>query len=79
MQDEDFLNAPKWEELKEAHRKVHMMTQDTVDLYAGGYDNGQVFSVTNNVEKNIEFVFEILDDMREHKCNQVMSRRKGAK
>jgi len=79
MQDEDFLSSPNWEELKEAHRKVHMMTQDTIDLYAGGYDNGQVFSVTNNVEKNIEFVFEILDDMREHKCNQVMSRRKGAK
>jgi methyl-accepting chemotaxis protein len=77
MQDPDFLNAPQWEKLKEAHRKVHMMTQDTVDLYAGGYADGQVFSVTDNVEKNMEIVFSMLDEIREHKCTQVMNRKKG--
>ncbi len=77
MKDPDFLNAPQWEKLKEAHRKVHMMTQDTVDLYAGGYADGQVFSVTENVEKNMETVFEMLDEIREHKCTQVMNRRKS--
>ncbi len=77
MQDPDFLSSPLWEELKDVHRKVHMMTQDTVDLYAGGYANGQIFSVTDNVEKNMNKVFYILDEIREHKCTQVMNRRRG--
>jgi len=74
MNDEDFLTAPSWEELKEAHRKVHMMTQDTVDLYAGGYNSGQVFAVTNNVEENMNIVFDKLDELREYKCSQMKNK-----
>jgi len=74
MEDEDFLSAPVWTDLKEAHKKVHMMTQDTVDLYAGGYSSGQVFSVTNNVEENMNIVFEKLDELREHKCEKMKER-----
>ena len=74
MKDEDFLNAPSWEELKESHRKVHMMTQDTVDLYAGGYDSGQVFAVTNNIEENMNMVFDKLDEIREYKCSQMKNK-----
>ena len=74
MQDEDFLNAPGWEDLKEAHRKVHMMTQDTVDLYAGGYKSGQIFAVTDNVEENMNIVFEKLDELREYKCTQLKNK-----
>ncbi len=76
MTDPDFLESPVWEELKTVHRDVHMMTQDTVDLYAGGYANGQVFSVTDNVEKNMNKVFQILDQLRQEKCNAVMQRRR---
>jgi methyl-accepting chemotaxis protein len=79
MNDPDILNAPMWEELKLAHRNVHMMTQDTVDLYAGGYSNGQIFAVTESVEKNVEKVFELLDLIREEKCNAVMKRRREGK
>jgi methyl-accepting chemotaxis protein len=77
MEDDDFLSAPMWKELKDVHRNVHMMVQDTVDLYAGGYANGQIFSVTDNVENNIDRVFELLDEIREHKCNQIMARKRG--
>ncbi len=77
MKDPDFLNSPLWEELNEVHKAVHMMVQDTVDLYAGGYANGQVFSVTNNVERNMNRVFEILDEIREYKCTQIMKRKRG--
>ena len=34
------------------------MVQDTVDLYAQDYDNGQIFAVTANIEKNIDIVFD---------------------
>ncbi|MEA2050075.1 MAG: CZB domain-containing protein [Campylobacterota bacterium] len=75
MEDEHFLSSPLWDELKESHRKVHMMTQDVVDLYSGGYADGQVFSVTDNVENNINNVFEILDQLREEKCTKLRESR----
>lgn len=60
--------SPYWGQLKEAHRNVHMSTQDTVDLYADKYDNGQIFATTDAVEKNIDRVFNYLDKILEYKC-----------
>jgi len=73
--DEDFTSSPHWEDLKTAHKNVHMMTQDVVDLYAGKYANGQVFAVTSNVEENITKVFNYLDLIREHKCTRLKEKR----
>ncbi|MEA3315884.1 MAG: methyl-accepting chemotaxis protein [Campylobacterota bacterium] len=78
-QDPDLINSPYWEDLKENHKKVHMMAQDTVDLYAGNYANGQIFSVTDNLEENINKVFNALDTIREYKCNQIKNRAKEGK
>jgi hypothetical protein len=33
-----------------------------------------VFSVTNNVEENMNIVFEKLDELREHKCEKMKER-----
>jgi methyl-accepting chemotaxis protein len=68
--DPNFTSSPYWEKLKNAHRNVHMSTQDTVDLYADRYQNGQIFAVTNAVEDNIDKVFDYLDKVQEHKCSQ---------
>jgi len=68
--DEDFLESKHWETLKGAHQNVHTMTQDVTELYAGGYNNGQIFAVTSSVEDNIETVFNSLDNLREEKCNK---------
>ena len=51
------------------------MTQDVVDLYSGGYANGQVFSVTQNVEKNMDIVFKSLDMIRDDKCTKIRERK----
>jgi len=64
-----FANTKEWEQLKVAHRKVHNMVQDTVDLYAQNYDNGQIFAVTENIEQNIDTVFDLLNRIREINCN----------
>jgi methyl-accepting chemotaxis protein len=69
-EDKDFAQSQDWIELKEAHKRVHSMVQDTVDLYAQNYDNGQIFAVTENIEKNIDMVFNYLDKIRENNCNQ---------
>jgi methyl-accepting chemotaxis protein len=68
--DPNFTSSPYWEKLKVAHKNVHMSTQDTVDLYADRYKNGQIFAVTGAVEDNIDKVFDYLDKVQEHKCSQ---------
>ncbi|WP_368030029.1 methyl-accepting chemotaxis protein [Arcobacter sp. s6] len=68
-EDKDFAKSKDWEELKIAHQKVHTMVQDTIDLYAQNYDNGQIFAVTQNIEKNMEIVFDKLDKIREINCS----------
>ncbi len=69
-ENEKFAESKEWEELKEAHAGVHIMVQDTINLYSGQYDNGQVFAVTQNLEKNMEQVFNKLDKIREVNCEK---------
>ncbi|WP_122892987.1 methyl-accepting chemotaxis protein [Arcobacter peruensis] len=64
----EFAKTKEWEELLVAHSRVHTMVQDTVDLYAQDYDNGQIFAVTRNIETNIEIVFDKLNKIREINC-----------
>ncbi|MGP2655829.1 methyl-accepting chemotaxis protein [Malaciobacter sp. WC5094] len=67
-ENSSFANSQEWKDLKIAHEKVHTMVQDTVDLYAEDYDNGQIFAVTQNIEKNIDQVFHLLNRVREINC-----------
>jgi len=66
--DSEFAKSNEWQDLLVAHRRVHSMVQDTVDLYAQDYDNQQIFAVTENIEKNIEIVFDLLNKIREINC-----------
>nr|WP_108063500.1 methyl-accepting chemotaxis protein [Poseidonibacter lekithochrous] len=65
----DFAQGKLWDELKDTHQKFHHMVQDTVDLYAEGYDNGQIIAVTENIEIQINVIFELLDKVKEHNCD----------
>ena len=69
-ENKDFAKSNDWLILKDAHHKVHSMVQDTVDLYAQSYDNAQIFAVTENIEKNIDIVFNSLDKIREINCQK---------
>uniref|UniRef100_UPI004047E874 methyl-accepting chemotaxis protein n=1 Tax=Aliarcobacter sp. TaxID=2321116 RepID=UPI004047E874 len=68
-ENKSFAKSQDWIELKDAHKKVHTMVQDTIDLYAQNYENEKIFAVTSNIEKNIEIVFEKLDKIREINCD----------
>ncbi len=65
----DFTKGELWSEIKDTHQKFHHMVQDTVDLYAEGYDNGQIIAVTENIEIQINVIFELLDKLKEHNCD----------
>jgi methyl-accepting chemotaxis protein len=66
--NEHITTSEAWEELKQYHKNVHTMTQDVVDLQTRGYDNGQLFAVSDNVELNIGNVVERLNLIREVDC-----------
>jgi len=67
-ENSEFAKSNEWDELKLAHSRVHSMVQDAVDLYAQDYDNEQIFAVTENIEKNIEITFGLLNRIREINC-----------
>ncbi|UTJ07210.1 methyl-accepting chemotaxis protein [Arcobacter roscoffensis] len=72
----DFTKGELWEELKTTHQRFHHMVQDSVDLYAEGYENGQIISVTENIELQINVIFELLDRVKEHNCDLEFQKRK---
>ena len=54
------------------------MVQDIVDLYADEYANGQIISVTENLEIHMGKVFELLDELKVVNC-QIQERNGGNK
>ena len=68
-ENSDFAQTETWQELKDTHKMVHTMVQDTVDLYADDYENGQIIAVTENLEDQIGQVFNLIDKLKEHNCD----------
>jgi len=68
-EEKPFAKSKQWQELKEAHKNVHGLVQNTINLYCDNADNNKVFSTTEDIEKNISIVFNKLDEIRELNCN----------
>ncbi|MGB5867289.1 MAG: methyl-accepting chemotaxis protein [Arcobacteraceae bacterium] len=75
-ENKEFAQTKLWDDLKSAHKRYHGMIQDTVDLYKDNYANGQIFSVTENLEQQIDKIFTSLDKLKEHNCNLQFEKRK---
>ena len=76
-ENSDFAQTEAWERLKEEHRLVHHMVKDIVDLYADEYENAQILSVTENLEKHVIEVFHTIDEIKEFNCDLQFKKRKG--
>jgi methyl-accepting chemotaxis protein len=50
------------------HEDVHSKVQKTVDLYAVGASNEEIFTYTKDVEQSATKVFMLLDKIREINC-----------
>ncbi len=72
----ELSKTPTWEKLKKEHNLVHHMVQDVVDLYADGYENGQIISVTENLEIHMTEVFKTLDELKFVNC-QIQAKNQG--
>jgi methyl-accepting chemotaxis protein len=74
-ENSEFAQTELWQELKDSHMKVHHMLQDTVDLYGEEYENGQIISVTENLEIYVGDVFRLFDELKEHNCDLQFKKR----
>jgi methyl-accepting chemotaxis protein len=70
-ENEPFASTKEWEELKKAHEQVHSMTQNVVDEHACEAENAKIFSTSNNIEKNINIVFDKMNKIREINCDNM--------
>jgi methyl-accepting chemotaxis protein len=66
--NEKFAQTPAWNELLKVHEDVHSKVQKTVDLYAVGASNEEIFTYTKDVEQSATKVFALLDKLREINC-----------
>ncbi len=67
-ENSEFAQTETWQKLKHEHNLVHHIVQDVVDLYADEYANGQIISVTENLEIHIGKVFVLLDELKVTNC-----------
>jgi methyl-accepting chemotaxis protein len=68
-EDKHFAKTKEWNDLKNAHKKVHDLVQQTVYLYADKSENAPIFATTKEIEENIEIVFDLLNKIREINCS----------
>ena len=66
--NEEFAQSKEWSELLKVHEDVHAKVQKTVDLYAVGAANEEIFTYTKDVEQSATKVFMLLDKLRELNC-----------
>ena len=66
--NEKFAQTQAWNELLKVHEDVHAKVQKTVDLYAVGASNEEIFTYTKDVEQSATKVFTLLDKLREINC-----------
>ena len=78
-QNNDIVKTETWSKLVDSHKKVHMMVQDAVDLYANNYENGQIFSITTYLEKEMNKVFNLMDNIKLIHCDLIFEKNKKGK
>lgn len=68
-----FSTSEKFAKLKEAHKQVHEKVQHVVDLHSSN-DDRLLIKVANEVEDNIDIVFEELNEIREVNCDHLRNK-----
>ena len=76
-ENSEFAQTELWQNLKKDHEMYHRMIQDSVDLYAAEYENGQIISVTENLETQLNLIYDQLDQLKEHNCDLQFQKRRG--
>ena len=69
--NQEFAKTKEWKELVHSHDMVHKLVQDTIILYSESKPNSEIFASTNEIERNTEIIFEMLNKIREINCESI--------
>ena len=65
---EDFAQHQDWQHLNEAHKNVHEGVQEYINLDAQNKNNPELINVAHQIENCTSRVFNYIDKLKEHKC-----------
>ncbi len=63
-----FTKTSAWSSLKEIHTKYHQSVQNYLDHNAKGETNQQLTKLSNEVEKDISNIFDVLNELKFANC-----------
>ncbi|WP_417326314.1 methyl-accepting chemotaxis protein [Halarcobacter sp.] len=69
--NESYTNNKDWDEFLVAHEKVHSNVQKYIDIDAKDKTDKQLFSVARDIEENTTKVFNYIDKIKEHRCEDL--------
>jgi methyl-accepting chemotaxis protein len=72
-ENSSFAKSDAFVKLKKSHQAVHEKTQEVVDLHTTNNDT-LIIDKANEVEENIDMVFDLLNEIRTINCDHVMKR-----
>ena len=68
-EDKKFTHSENWSRLKQAHMNVHNGVQDFIQIYnSNAKDERALISKAQNVEENINIVFNALNEIKRENC-----------
>ena len=68
---ESYANTKDWNDLLIAHEKVHSEVQSFIDIDAKDKTDKQLYGIADNIEDNTTKVFNYIDKIKEHRCEDL--------
>ncbi|WP_320036317.1 methyl-accepting chemotaxis protein [Halarcobacter sp.] len=69
--NEGFTKNKDWEDLLKAHENVHSCVQKYIDVDSKDKKDSQLIGIAKNIEENTTAVFNYIDKIKEHKCDEM--------
>jgi len=73
--NEKFTENQDWQELLKAHESVHNGVQEFINVDAKNRNDIQLHSIAKKIEESTSQVFESIDKVKVHKCNEMKLQR----
>jgi len=68
---ESFTKNEDWQELLKAHESVHSGVQEFINVDAKNKHDTSLHGISKDIEENTSKVFECIDKVKVHKCNDM--------
>ena len=74
--NENYALHSDWDHLKKAHYKVHSLVQEYINLNSENRYDAKLPIIANEIEENTLKVFDYLDQVKAHRCENAALERK---